>query len=519
MKFQADKILLILVLSISLYLPGVSQKIDVVASNPDINPPATTVHKFIGHDKENYYVLKFHNYQYFLEKLDKNLNILFKEPIKLLNGIKTYDLETVVCFYGELYIFVSKSRLNNITLYYQKIDKSNLKPSSELLELTTIECLKGNWADFNFALSKHEKRLLVACRMKMQFTKVQFNEYYVFGEDLKLLWKRKDSFGFKRQGPRDNKYVVDELGNISVLSLQKRETVLSIFTDEKNSFTIYRYTNEGKDFKEIPVSIPNKYIRGIDIIGDEKGELICAGFYSELLRAGLSGTFFFRIDLSYGKMYNSTVNEFDEGLMAKLAATHEPLINKHEVVDYEMTDILLRANGTILIIAEQFFAQVHDTYNNLILVNYMPSGEIYWDQVVEKKQNYDISLISSPEIDPSEYREHIMETGALDQATNSCSYALMAPLDGNSIIIFYNDDIRNLDHPEKKINFKNPRKAYLLAVTVDEFGKITKQPVLKWKKREFVPEPIRYYDLLNNCIVIPAFRYRKFVYYKFTAGI
>jgi hypothetical protein len=340
----------------------------------------------------------------------------------------------------------------------------------------------------------------------------------VFGEDLKQLWKRKDFFKFSGHGPIDNKYIVDEIGNISILSLQKRESILSIFKEIKNSFTIYRYTNDGKDFKEFPVILPNKYIRGINIIGDEKGELICAGFYSELFHSGMRGTFFFRIDPLNGKIYDNTLNEFDGGLMARLVNIKEPTINEKEVLEYVMTDMVLRANGMVLLIAEQFFGQIHDTYNNLIVISYEPTGQVYWSWVVEKKQNFDVRTISGNGIDPLEYREHIIETGTLDQiASNDCSYALMAPLDGTGIIIFYNDDIRNLVHPEEKRNFKNPRKSYLLAVMIDEYGNISKQAVLRWKKKAFFPEPIRYYDSLNNCIVIPAFRYRKYIYYKITS--
>ena len=58
-----------------------------------------------------------------------------------------------------------------------------------------------------------------------------------------------------------------------------------------------------------------------------------------------------------------------------------------------------------------------------------------------------------------------------------------------------------------------------MAVTIDEYGNINKQPLLKWKKKALFLEPIRFYDTLHNSIVIPAFRYRKFNYYKITADI
>jgi hypothetical protein len=494
------------------------QQIEVTASRPDFNFGSTRVHKIIGHDKDHYYVIKFHSGQYYFEKLDNDLNIMLEQRIKLFEGLKTYDLETVVHFYDELYIFVSRRRFDDITLFYQKINKSNLLPTTDLIPITTVEFVKGNWADFHFALSRHEKRLLVASRIKLLWTKAQFNEYYVFGEGLKLIWKRKDSFKYTGQGPRDNKYLVDEMGNMSILSLQKRETILSLLSDIKNMYTIYRCTNNGADFNEYPITFEERYIRGINIVGGENGELICAGLYSETFRVGVRGTFFFKIDPLDGRIYDNYRNEFDQALLAQFAALKEPIIKDEELVKYIMTDLVLRENGKIILIAEQLFEQTYDTYNHLIVTCYDISGQVYWTRIVEKNQDFNINTLSKDEIEPSEYRDYIIETGTLDPyITNYCSYALMAPLDETSIILFFNDNIKNLGQPKKKRNFNRPRKSYIQAVTIDEYGNISKQPLVKWKKKSLFPEPIRYYDTLYNTIVIPAFKGNKFNYYKLTA--
>ncbi|MBN2213033.1 MAG: hypothetical protein JW723_02210 [Bacteroidales bacterium] len=514
-NFKTFKCLLLLSF---LPLTALPQQIQVTASKPDFNYGSASVHKIIGHDADHFYVVKFHSNQYYLEKLDNDLNLLLEEPVKLFEGLRTYELETVVHFYGRLYIFASRRRFNDITLYYQVIDKSNLLPESDLTELTNIKFIKGNWADFHFALSRHEKKLLIACRTKLHWSKVQFNEYYVFGEDFKLIWKREDSFEFSGQGPRDNKYVVDETGNISILSLQKRESILSLFSDIKNVYTIYRYTNEGADFNEYPVTLRNKYIRGVKIIGGEHGELICAGLYSELFRSGVRGTYFFKIHPYNGRIYDNYLNEFSDAMLDQLSETKEPIIENEELIKYVMTDLVLRDNGTIILIAEQLFEQTYDTYNNLIVTCYDTIGQVYWSQVIEKNQDFNIHMLARTGVEPSDYRDYIMETGAIDQTIeNYCSYALMAPLDETSVIIFFNNDFRNLDQPEKNRNFNRPRKSYIKAVAIDEYGNISSQPVLKWKKKALFPEPIRFYDTLYNTIVIPAYKGRKFNYYKITA--
>ncbi|MFO7655631.1 MAG: hypothetical protein R6W78_01045 [Bacteroidales bacterium] len=508
----------LVLLTILFSLNSFSQETEVVQSTPEFNYSSTSLHKIIGHDSDNYYVLKYYSNQYHLEKLDKDLNLLLEEPIILFEGLKSYDFETVVHFHNELYVFASKLRFNNITLYYQKIDKSNLQAATELIELTTLKFIKGNWADFHFALSQRETKLMVACRTKVQWSKVQFNEYYVLGKNMELIWKRNDSFEYSGQGPRDNKYNVDEQGNISILSLLRDESIFSLFSDVKNVYTIYRYTDNGSYFQEYPITIKDKYIRGIKIFGNDQGELVCAGLYSELFRAGVRGTFFFKILPGDGNIYYNYLNEFSDDLLEQLAETKEPTIAKEELIQYLMTDLVQRDNGKIFLVAEQLFEQTYETYNNLIVTCYDTLGQVYWTRVIKKKQDFNINSLTPLKIEPTDYRDYVIETGSLDMyLENYCSYALMAPLDENDIYIFFNEDIRNLDNPNRYINFNRPRKSYIRGVRIDEYGNISDHPVIKWKKRALYPEPMRFYDTLGNTIVIPAFKGRKYNYYKITA--
>jgi len=518
MRFTNFKRLVCTVFLPCFYVIATSQPLEITVSKTDVNASSTSIHKMFGHDGDNYFVVKFHSNQFYLEKLDSELNFVAGKAIKLNEGIKTYDFETIVHFHNKLYIIASRSKLAETVLYYQVIDKNNLLPASEMTELVTIGTIRGSWADFQVALSRQEQKLVIFCRTKLGWSNVQFNEYYVFDKDLELVWKKKDSYVFKGQGPRDNVLVVDETGNVSILSMGKKESIISLIRDIKNSYTIYRYTNDGKDFKEYPVTFEEKYIRGIKIEGGLEGELYCVGLYSEMFRPGVRGTFFFKIHPSDGRIYDQTMNKFDDGLLGRIAALKEPTIEEEELIQYKMTDLVLRDNGKLIMIAEQFFSQGYKTYNNLIVTCLDTQGQPYWSQVVEKKQDFNFTSVSFKDVEPEDYRDYIMATGTLDQNTmNYCSYALMAPQDESWIILFFNDDIKNIGQAGNVSNFNHPKKSYILAVTIDEYGNVLKQPLLQWKKRALFPVPMRYYDTLRKSIVIPAFRSRKFNYLRITA--
>lgn len=496
-----------------------AQEFEVVSSERDILSSITSHHKIIGHDQDHFYVVKYVGSRYFIEKTDNNLNKLLEEPIKLYKGFKTYEFERLVHFHNELLLFVSYRGFSHITLYYQQLDKTTLLPLEEFTELTTVDFVKGNWADFHFALSRQETKLLIACRTKLAWSGAQFNEYYVYGDGFNLLWKRKDSFKFQGQGPRDNKYVVDDAGNVTILSLIKRESIFSLWSDVKNMYALYRYTQQGEVFREYPVALPELFIRGIMITGNEKGELICAGHYSEVLKAGIRGTFFFTLNDATGETPRVILSKFEDAFLEELALLKDPLMNEEELMSYAVSELVYRANGRIVMVAEQVFNQNYNTYNNLIVTSFEPSGQVYWSRVIPKKQSFSYAAQMGQEIELAEYRNFVKETGFMHPSlSNYCSFAMMAPVYQNRIVVVFNDDIRNIG-ADKQRAFGQPRKSYLKAVDIDEYGNLTTHQLVSWKKRAMYPEPIRYYDTLGETIVIPALRNRLLNYYKITVKV
>jgi hypothetical protein len=495
--------------------PVHAQNLDVSISKPDILSSLTENYRIFGHDSSGYYVIKYEGSQYTLQKLDKDLNVLLEEPVKRCKGLVNYAVEGTFLFHDELLIFLSQSKLGEEVLYYQKLDNNTLKPLDDLKEITTVKNLKGNYAEFHIVLSRAENKLLVVCTLKLTLSHSLFNEYYVFDKGMEVVWKKKDSFEFKGQGPRSNQYLVDEKGNVSILGLLRRESIFTAMSDVKNMYAVYRYTNDGMTFKEYPLVLPDRYIKGVKIVATLEGDLICGGLFSEILKAGVRGTFFLKIDGETGQPTNYYLNSFDQSVMAELAGLKDPIINDTELMDYVISDMVLRDNGRIVFIAEQIFPQTYDTYNNLIVICYDQSGQVSWTRVIAKKQNFNYLIPKSRGIELTDYRNMVREFGYLNMGiSNYCSYALMAPLNRNQVVLVYNDDIRNMNNPKTLKSFGTPKKSYLLAITLDENGNMTKHPLTAWKRKCYFPEPMRYYDTLGDTIVIPAFRYRGVDYYK-----
>lgn len=494
-----------------------SQSYNVISSKFDYNTGNIKIHKIIGHDSGSYYVLKNHSNQFYLEKLDASLNLVAEKSVKLFVGLRGYDLEAVVHFHGQLYLFVSLQKYSETILYYQRIDKNTLLPIEEFVEITTIQFIKGNWPDFYFALSHRESKLMIAAVIKLNWAKIQHNQIFVFDRGLELLWKKKDFIEFTGQGPRENVYEPDEQGNVSVLSLIREESIISLFRDVKNSYKIFRYTNEGMTFREYPVVLDGRYIRGVKILGCDNGELICSGLYSDLYRPGVGGTFFFKID-SEGRIFVNQTTPLTGDLLASLSALNEPMMAHAELLQYKLTDLIPRNNGNIIMITEQVFEQTYNTYNNLIIICFDAFGQLNWSQVILKRQNFDLTLLEQPEIELGNYRGLIRETGMINEfIQNYCSYALIAPRQGDDITLVYNDNVRNLTENKKYRGFGDPRRSSLIAVHIDANGSLSRSELVRWKRKLLYPEPMRYYDTLGETIIVPAYKTKKFNYYKITS--
>ncbi len=118
----------------------------------------------------------------------------------------------------------------------------------------------------------------------------------------------------------------------------------------------------------------------------------------------------------------------------------------------------------------------------------IPDGQVYWTRIIGKKQNFNFNTIAPTGIDLLDFRSFIRDSGLLSPGIeNNCSYALMAPLDKNSIMLVYNDNSANLDTLSRIKALNQLKKSCLIALTIDEFGSISKKTLNIWKKKELFP--------------------------------
>jgi hypothetical protein len=113
---HARKIVL-LILLLGLPVLMTAQMPVISSSTVDVNPSTTRMHKVFAHDQDYYYVIKFFANQYYLQKLDNNLDPLAEKPLSFIRG-STLQLESVVHFYVSLCVLFM-TRINEIVCIFK----------------------------------------------------------------------------------------------------------------------------------------------------------------------------------------------------------------------------------------------------------------------------------------------------------------------------------------------------------------------------------------------------------------
>ena len=125
-----------------------------------ILPTSNEIPRIFGHDETGYYALG-RDHRYYIEHFDHNFNSTQKNHLLLNRGWQDRVVEALFFFHDKIYLFTSYRKFKSKVLYVQTIDKNNLRQFDDEKEVMEIENLKGWIAEFNFSLSRQEKKLLV----------------------------------------------------------------------------------------------------------------------------------------------------------------------------------------------------------------------------------------------------------------------------------------------------------------------------------------------------------------------
>lgn len=432
LKYQVSSLVSLLLLLLSFSGYSQNKKADIQWGLEYNEPSGTYMSKIIGQRADGFYALREKNRQSLIGNSNKvyleyysnpNMKMVKSREIDLRYKKKERKLEDVIMLGGKLHLLTSfhneAKKINY--LFAQSINNKSLALDKELKKIGEIETksiLKEG--RFDHHISQDSSKILIINQLPYQKSKPEKFSLKVYDTDFNDLWSRNITLPYNDQSFSIEEYKVDEMGNVYLLGILYLDGVKAKRRGKPNyQYVILSYPANGNKPQEYKIKLGEQFITDLTFRITKQGILVCSGFYSDRGTVSIKGTYFFQLDPITKEIYNQNLKAFDiDFLVDDFSAAKQRRIQKAdqegtlqrdpELQRYSLDDLILRSDGGVVLIAEQYFVEERNFrdqfdptfnrvgginnidyyyhYNDIIVVNIRPTGEIEWSARIPKRQ-------------------------------------------------------------------------------------------------------------------------------------
>lgn len=448
-----------------------------------------------------------------VRKMDLNHKAVWQKEIPLELGKDEHDLKEVVLFGDKILVFTSHTNKKEKTssVYLRVFSSDGFSPIGKLERLASADYEKrSNQSGFTIRVSADHQYALLSELLPYDKEGSEKFRLRVYDKDMQLSWDRnvelpyKDS-EFSVMGTR----VMDD-GSVLMVGnkyAEKREAK-ELRKDGKATYE-YRVlvfkADGGRE--EYPIEVKDKFLQDLTLSVGKEGDIICGGLYGKKGSFATAGTFFLKLDRRTKEVIHSSFKEFDkEFITSYMTEKEEKKAEKRaarkgedlEMYNFDLHDIIRRDDGGAVIIAEQFnyytvttcsttpnggqicTTSHHYVYNDIIVVNVDPKGDIEWAAKVPKRQ-------------------HTVNDGG-----KFSSFAVTVK--GENIYLLFNDHGKNLFlSPGEKIEpMRLGKELVITLATIGPAGQVHREALLAMEKREAITMPKKCVQVADDRLFIYA---------------
>ena len=462
------------------------------------------------------------NVKAIVEYYDASMKLVRQKELDLEYKGKNRSFKDVVMLEGKLWLlsYFYNEKHEKTYLFAQRIDNETLTMSKEIIKISEQDETNKERQDvFSLATSRDSSKIVIFTKQASEKRQQEFT-LAVFDSNFDDVWSKDAKLPYNRKSFDVNETQVDKNGNVYLLGV--------IYTEGANRYErggkpTYQYDlvaymrDSTLDVQEYKIDLKDKFVTDLTFRVADDGDLVFSGFYSDKGRSTMKGTCFFKINPRTKDMTSVSTREFDFNFLtenlsqrnkekAKTASMSNDKSKEPELPAYNLDKLILRSDGGALLVAEQYFIEeqfqnnnrwnnpygfstfgggwndpfydpwswrngginrqrdIYYNYNDVIVVNIRPDGEIAWAARIPKSQ-----------------------TSRNDGGIYS-SYAMSIVAD--KLYFIYNEDPRNLDPNRKKTYSESPDKTSVVVLAeVNKEGQVKRAPLFQNREEGIVTRP------------------------------
>ena len=384
-------------------------------------PSGTRIIKIVDSGPYGFYALRkrdtgpLSTEQVYVELYDGKMRLKQSQKLELKYKGKLRDFEDLVMVGGDLYLLTSfnnQAKKKNY-LFYQKLN-SKFRPEKDPVYLAEIDTRnKVQEGLFDLEISKDSSKVLVYNELPYRKNTPERFAFRVFDNEFNPIWSKDVELPYNDGNFVIEEYRIDSKGNVYLLGvLYKDKARVRRQGNPNYQYIILAYSQNGEKVDEYKIGLRDKFITDLTFRISRQGDLVCSGFYSEKGTYSIKGTYFFRINTESKEVLVKNLMAFDfeflteylpDGQRRKAARAEESgnVRKSPELYRFSLDELVLRSDGGALLVAEQYYVyeryyrywdgtlryDYYYNYNDIIVVNIRPNGEIEWSTRIPKQQS------------------------------------------------------------------------------------------------------------------------------------
>lgn len=366
--------------------------------------------------------------KYAVTHISPDLDFVPMEEINLKVGDVDKDFEFALWLNGEYYIFSSfqNQKLKKTFLFAQTLNKETLQVNHDLEKIAEIDYSEFNKfkkSNYYYSLSPDSTKLMIRHSLLNKDNEVLNMGLSVFTSSLELLWQTGHVTPANNNIFTFEEYAVNNQGEVFVLGksfeTEKRYKNHREYKKVRKfpfggyhrlieypdyTYVLIAITEKGKIKQDFTLGLPGQFVRKLTMQPDDKGKVICAGFFAGENSYSVTGNCTFNIDVKKGKVESNhdtfSVDFLTQCLDSKEVKKHNKKYNKKKEFDHYFhftKPLVFRSDGGFYLMAEQVEQRrekiqsgntitIFDAYNydDILVISVDKNGNTEWKQKIDR---------------------------------------------------------------------------------------------------------------------------------------